>query len=367
MDTTLAHLVDRIRAATAGATSLRIRGSGSKDFYGQALQGEILDTRALKGIVSYEPSELVVTVRAGTALAELEAVLAGQGQYLAFEPPHFGTGATVGGMVSAGLAGPARAASGAVRDYVLGVQMVNGKAELLSFGGQVMKNVAGYDLSRLMTGSLGTLGVITEVSLKVLPLPMAQATLLFAFDQARALRQLNQWAGQPLPVNASYWAAEQGGGRLYLRLRGALAAVQAACRSLGGERIDDAGAAAHWQALREQTRPSFVLEAGQCLWRLSVPDTTGRLDLQLDAEPAIEWGGALRWVKAPAQAAASLRAAASAAGGSATLFRQAAGEATLQPAVFHPLAAPLQRIHRDLKKQFDPAGVFNRARMYADF
>ena len=376
MDSALSPLVERIRAAAASATPLRIRGGGSKDFYGQALQGEILDTRALNGIVSYEPSELVVTARAGTLLAELEAVLAGQGQYLAFEPPHFGAGATIGGMVAAGLAGPARPAAGAVRDYVLGVQMVNGKAELLSFGGQVMKNVAGYDVSRLMAGSLGTLGVVTEVSLKVLPQATAQATLLFGLDQTAALRQLNTWAGQPLPVNASGWLMERGqdrnrglgSGCLRVRLRGAKAAVEAACRSMGGERQDDAAAAADWNALREQTLPFFALEPGQCLWRLSVPDTTGVLNLGPYEDPIlVEWGGALRWVKAPAHAANSLRAAASAVGGTATLFRCAAGDMARPSAVFHPLAAPLHRIHRELKKQFDPAGIFNRARLYADF
>lgn len=367
MDRALSHLVEQIRAATADATALRIRGGGSKDFYGQSLQGEILDTRALNGIVSYEPSELVVTARAGTALAELEAVLAGQSQHLAFEPPHFGIGATVGGMVAAGLAGPARPAAGAVRDYVLGAQMVNGKAEVLSFGGQVMKNVAGYDVSRLLTGSLGTLGLITEVSLKVLPVATAQATLVFELDQAIALQQLNAWAGRPLPLNASCWGLEQGRGCLHVRLRGAMAAVQAACKSMGGERRDDDAAAGAWNALREQTLPFFKLEGDRCLWRLSVPDATGVLKLNPGEDAGlIEWGGALRWVKAPAHAAASLRAAVDAVGGTATLFRYAVGDTARQQAVFHALAAPLHRIHRALKQQFDPAAIFNRARMYAD-
>lgn len=368
MDSPLAHLVDQIRSAAASATALRIRGGGSKDFYGQTLQGEILDTRPLHGIVSYEPSELVVTVRAGTALAELEAVLAEQDQYLAFEPPRFGAAATVGGMVAAGLAGPARPSAGAVRDYVLGVQMVNGKAEVLRFGGQVMKNVAGYDVSRLMAGSLGTLGLLTEISLKVLPMATAQATLLFELEQARALEQLNRWAGQPLPINASCWVMDQDRGCLYVRLRGALAAVQAACRGMGGERKDDAAVADDWDALREQTLPFFALQGEQCLWRLSVPDTSGVLDLGLGEDCVlVEWGGALRWAKAPAHAAESVRTAVSPVGGTATLFRFAAGAATRQQTVFHPLTPTLHRIHRDLKKQFDPAAIFNRARMYADF
>lgn len=367
MDSALSILVDQIRAATAGATPLRIRGGGSKDFYGQTLQGEILDTRVLSGIVSYEPSELVVTARAGTPLAELEALLSPCAQHLAFEPPHFGDGATVGGMVAVALAGPARSAAGAVRDYVLGVQMVNGNAEVLSFGGQVMKNVAGYDVSRLMAGALGTLGLITEVSLKVLPMATAQATLRFELDQATALRQLNAWAGQPLPLNASYWELENGKGRLCVRLRGAMAAVHAACKSMGGERRDEVMATRDWTALREQTLPFFKLEADQCLWRLSVPDTTGLLRLEGGEDTGlVEWGGALRWIKAPAQAAVRLRVAAEAVGGTATLFRFAAGDTAREQAVFHGLSVPLSRIHQALKKQFDPAAIFNRARMYAN-
>ncbi|MEY4884616.1 MAG: glycolate oxidase subunit GlcE [Pseudomonadota bacterium] len=383
MDFVLAQLVDRIHAAVAQSAPLRIRGGGSKDFYGQTLQGDLLDTRTLQGIVSYEPSELVVTVRAGTPLAELEAALAEQGQYLPFEPPHFAPGAggpaTVGGMVAAGLGGPARAAVGNVRDYVLGVQIINGKGELLTFGGQVMKNVAGYDVSRLMAGSLGTLGVITEVSLKVLPVAVAEATLLFHLDQASAIKQLNTWGGKPLPINASCWVNHHAHDSatpastpannparnpcLTVRLRGARAAVDAACRSMGGERQDTAAAVRDWHALREQTGPFFTRQRDQCLWRLSLPDTASPLNL---GETLIEWGGAQRWVKAPASEATRLREAVSAVGGSATLFIAAHACPTRAEAVFHPLKAPLDRIHRDLKRQFDPAGIFNPERLYAD-
>ena len=195
MDPALRQIAERIRAAAAERTLLRIRGGGTKDFYGEPPRGEPLSTGELQGLVSYEPSELVVTVRAGTPLAELEAALAAQGQCLPFEPPRFDRGGTVGGMVAAGLSGPARASAGAVRDYVLGAQLLNGRGELLSFGGQVMKNVAGYDVSRVLAGSLGVLGLITEVSLKVLPLPPAEATLVFDCHQADALRLLNGWGG----------------------------------------------------------------------------------------------------------------------------------------------------------------------------
>ena len=358
MDTALHHITERVRAAAADGTPLRIRGGGSKDFYGQTLQGELLDTRPLSGIVSYEPSELVVTVRAGTPLAEVEEVLSERGQYLPFEPPHYAQGgamATVGGMVAAGLNGPARASVGAVRDYVLGSTLLNGKGELLTFGGQVMKNVAGYDVSRLLAGSLGTLGLITEVSLKVLPRAVAEATLVFELDEAQALAQLNRWGAQPLPVNASCWHA----GALMLRLRGAHAAVEAAKKTLGGQPMDDGAAALLWNALREQTAPFFELAEGEALMRLSVPDTAPPLGL---GPTLIEWGGAQRWLKLPLSATAP-QAVPAGIPGHATLFRGGDKSA----GVFTPLAAPLDRITRELKKQFDPAGIFNRGRMYPDF
>ncbi|HSN79634.1 MAG TPA: glycolate oxidase subunit GlcE, partial [Rhodoferax sp.] len=198
MDTALQHLIEHIQTAATQRTPLRIRGGGSKDFYGETLQGELLETTAYHGIVSYEPSELVVTVRAGTPLAELEAALAEKGQCLAFEPPRFGTASgTCGGMVAGGLSGPARASVGGVRDYVLGLQLINGRGEHLTFGGQVMKNVAGYDVSRLMVGAMGTLGLLTEISLTVLPVAPAEATLVFELDQASALAQLHRWGAQP--------------------------------------------------------------------------------------------------------------------------------------------------------------------------
>jgi glycolate oxidase FAD binding subunit len=363
MDPVLATLLDRVRAAAAAGRALAIRGGGSKDFYGEPVGGERLETGALRGIVSYEPSELVVTVRAGTPLAELEQVLAERGQSLPFEPPHFGPGATVGGMVAAGLSGPARASVGSVRDYVLGLQLLNGRAEHLVFGGQVMKNVAGYDVSRLMVGALGTLGLITEVSLKVLPLAPAEATLKFALTLAEALKKLNAWGGQPLPLNASCWLQEAGGdGTLYLRLRGAVAAVEAACRSLGGERLDAAQAAPDWAACREQKLPWFDALGARDLWRLSVPQTAPVLELP--EPPLIEWHGAQRWVRAAPGDAQRVRDAAVRAGGHATLFRSdrpgALGRMTA-------LAPALAAIHERLKKQFDPAAIFNRGRLYPHF
>lgn len=366
----------RIRAAAESGTPLRIRGGGSKDFYGERLEGELLETAPLAGISSYEPTELVVTARAGTPLAMLEAALAERGQCLAFEPPRFrrpgaggengaGTGATtVGGMVAAGLTGPARASVGSVRDYVLGLTMINGRGQVLTFGGQVMKNVAGYDVSRLMAGALGTLGLIAEVSLKVLPLAPAEATLKFEMSQADALRRLNAWGGQPLPLNASCWLDEAGVPTLYLRLRGAVAAVEAACKSIGGERQDNAQAAAHWMRCRDQRLPWFEQRGGRDLWRLSVAQTAPVLDLP--QSPLVEWHGGQRWVCAQPDDAARLREAARRAGGHATLFLAGSGRSAPAADRFAPLAPPLDRIHRELKRQFDPAGIFNRGRLYAD-
>jgi glycolate oxidase FAD binding subunit len=353
MQALIAQYAERIRAAASGKKPLRLRGGGSKDFYGQALAGEVLDTRAHSGIVAYEPTELVVTVRGGTPLAELEAALRAQGQHLAFEPPHFGAGATVGGMVAAGLSGPRRQAAGAVRDFVLGVRLLDGRGNDLKFGGQVMKNVAGYDVSRPMAGSLGTLGLLLEVSLKVLPLPFAEATLQLELPQDKAIAMLNHWGGQPLPISACAWAD----GELSLRLSGAASAVKAAHETIGGEAVPPEPAKGYWRAIREQTAPFFG--GDKPLWRLSLPSVAP--PLALPGEQLIEWGGALRWLASNADAR-TIREAAEQAGGHATLFRAADKSA----GAFTPLAPALAQIHRKLKQAFDPAGVFNPGRMYPD-
>jgi glycolate oxidase FAD binding subunit len=348
------RLRERIREAAGRAAPLRLRGAGSKDFYGGTLRGEVLDTRAHAGIVDYEPTELVVTARCGTPLAELEGALAAQGQMLAFEPPHFGSGATLGGCVAAGLSGPRRAAAGALRDFVLGARLIDGRARELAFGGRVMKNVAGYDVSRLLAGSLGTLGLILEVSFKVLPRPAAEHTLRLELPQHKALESLNRWAGAPLPVSASAWRD----GELWVRLSGAERVVRAAALKLGGDALEGAHAGRFWSGIREQTDPWFAGDVP--LWRLSLPSAAAPLELA--GAPLIEWGGALRWLRSRADAA-TVRAAAAAAGGHATLFRggdKAAG-------VFAPLAPALARLHRELKAAFDPAGVLNPGRLYPDF
>jgi FAD/FMN-containing dehydrogenase len=351
-------VIDRIQSARSRRVALDIRGGGTKAFYGEAPRGEPLDLRALSGISSYEPSELVVTARAGTSLAELESVLAERGQCLPFEPPRFAAGGTVGGMVAAGLSGPARASVGAMRDYVLGVTMLNGRGEILTFGGQVMKNVAGYDVSRLMAGSWGVLGVLCEVSLKVLGNRGATATLAFEWDKQHALAELARWNALPLPLNASAWHE----GCLRVRLAGAREAVLGACRTLGGNRLEPDVAARWWTDVRDQSHAFFKLSPtdlarGECLWRLSVPASAAGMP----GAQFIEWGGAQRWWRTDA-AAAEVRGAAASAGGHATLVRAA----DKSPGAFAPLTESLMRIHRSLKSAFDPDRVFNPGRLYAD-
>jgi glycolate oxidase FAD binding subunit len=340
-------------SATRSGTALRIRGNGTKDWYGQELNGEPLDTTAYSGIISYDPTELVVTARAGTNLREIGKALAEKKQMLAFEPPRFDGLATVGGIVASGLSGPRRQAVGSVRDFVLGTVLMDGKGETLHFGGQVMKNVAGYDVSRLLTGSLGTLGLILEVSLKVLPRPFAQHSLQFAMSEQDALHQLNVWGGQPLPLSASCWV----NGNLYVRLSGAQAAVDAAIAKMGGTDLPEAEN--FWDGVREQTH-TFFSEPQQALWRLSLP--TVAPPLALPGEQMIEWGGALRWLRTTADAE-TIRSVAANAGGHATLYK--GGDKSV--GVFQPLAPAVARIHRNLKQAFDPAGIFNPRRMYTDF
>jgi len=353
----LTELCDRVRAAAAAREPLCIRGGSTKDFYGQPPAGQPLDMRGCRGIVSYEPTELVITARCGTPLAEVEAALAERGQMLAFEPPAFGGAATIGGVIAAGLSGPRRASAGAARDFVLGATLLDAGGRELRFGGQVMKNVAGYDVSRLACGSLGILGPIVEVSLKVLPLPAAETSVRLRIDEAAALRAVNEWGGQPLPLSASAWCE----GALTLRLSGAPAAVEAAAtrfeREHGAQRLDPAQAAAYWAGIREQSDPFF--EGALSLWRLSLPATAPMVDLP--GARMFEWGGAQRWLRGDAPAE-TVRAAAARFGGTAALFRGGDRSA----GVFHPLAPVNAALQRRLKDAFDPGRIFNPGRMYPD-
>jgi glycolate oxidase FAD binding subunit len=354
MDAVVSEWSERVRRAAESRAPIRIHGGDTKRFYGNRCEGEPLDVRACHGIVSYEPSELVITVRAGTPLAAIEKTLAQHKQVLAFEPPHFGAGATVGGCIAAGLAGPRRAAagpvSGAVRDHVLGAKLLDGRGKLLQFGGTVMKNVAGYDVARALAGSLGVLGVLIEISIKVLPAPLVETTLQFEMPQSEALRKLNEWGGKPWPISASVWSE----GVLRVRLSGSRAAVESARTSLGGSQEANND---YWLGLREHTLPFFLGESS--LWRLSVPSIAP--ELEFPQPPLIEWGGALRWVRSD-WPAAKIRDLTAAVGGHATLFRGDACDA----GVFTPLSPAALALHQRLKAEFDPAGVFNRGRLYAE-
>jgi glycolate oxidase FAD binding subunit len=350
MNEFISQLSERVKQHAASKKPLNIRGGNTKAFYGGVANGEALDMRAYSGIIDYEPKELVLTVRAGTTLAEIEATMVRENQMLPFEPPHFAEGATIGGTVATGLSGPRRAYAGAVRDFVLGTRIVNGKGEDLNFGGRVIKNVAGYDVSRLMTGAMGTLGVLLDLSFKVLPIPGAEATLRYEMDEATAIQRTNEWAGKPLPLSASSWCD----GALMVRLSGAIAGVKAAREKLGGEVVDDNAANDFWCGLRDHRAGFF--QTDKPLWRLSVPSTTAPLGLNMPQ--LIEWGGALRWVSGDAEIAA-LRAKVEAIGGHVTLFR--GGNKSM--GVFHPLQPVLAKIHRNLKNAFDPENILNPGRM----
>ena len=338
-----------VRKAAAARSPLAICGNGSKCFLTGDIEGAVLDVTGHHGIVSYEPTELVITTRAGTPLTEIEATLAAHDQMLGFEPPHYGPGATLGGTIACNLSGPRRPYSGAARDFVLGARIVNGKGEILKFGGQVMKNVAGYDASRLMAGSYGTLGVLLDISLKVLPKPAQESTLTFEMSADKAIRKMNTWAGQPLPLSAACHL----GDTLYVRLSGTDTGVRAAHIKLGGEL--DTGGTAFWQELREHQLMFFAGEAP--LWRLSVPAAAPLLDLP--GKCLLDWGGAQRWLRTTVDEA-DIHRAAEATGGHATPWRIAGRKrSTRAPTVTSA------RLARDLRRAFDPYAIFNPALSHA--
>lgn len=353
MDKILQQFREQILTASAEQQVLRIEGGGTKQWYGNPMvaTSAVLNTQSYQGVISYEPTELVISARCGTSLKEIETLLDQHGQMLAFEPPHFGAAATISGMLATGLSGPRRASVGAARDFVLGVSLMNGAGEILRFGGQVMKNVAGYDVSRLMAGSLGSLGLILDVSLKVLPKPVAETSLMFAMSEVDALTQLNRWAGQALPISASSYYA----GRLMLRLSGSEAALRVAKQKLGGQEIDSA--TAYWTSLREQSHHFFTPEEDYALWRVSLPSTAAALKLR--SKTLIEWGGAQRWLWTN-EDEVTLRSSVQTMGGHVTRFRYG----TASTPALTELSAPLLKIHRQLKAAFDPAMIFNRGRLF---
>ena len=368
---------EQILAAAKNKTPLSIEGGGTKSWYGNANSYAKLDTRPYSGILEYQPEELVITACVGTPLKEIEAALAEKNQVLAFEPPHFGDTATFGGAIAAGLAGPGRISVGNLRDFVLGTRILDGKGQDLSFGGKVMKNVAGYDVSRLLPGSMGTLSLLLEASVKVLPRPAATTSLRCNITQARALQLLNEWAGQPLPLSASCWigSSKGGDGELTIRLAGAAAAVKAAIPLMGAAvnaaELDPKVATEFWSALREQQLPVFSkLSSDETLYRLALPAACGPLALQnTSGDIALEWHGQQRWFTAPGDDAtfASIKALANANGGHATRFKQGSSvdpskqRFTLLSEQAHSTA--LEAVQARLRAAFDPAGVFATSRL----
>lgn len=338
-------------AAAAARSPLHIVGGNSKQFLGRSAHGVPLALGAHSGIVNYEPVELVITARAGTRMRDLEAALTAAGQMLPFEPPHFGDHATLGGTIACGLSGPRRPYAGAARDYVLGVRLINGRGEILKFGGEVMKNVAGYDVSRLMTGAMGTLGVLLDVSLRVLPRPHTELTLVQQHPPAAALGVMRELAARPWPLSALCYD----GDHVYLRLSGAASAVDGARRHIGGDILNDGHDL--WHGIREQRHTFFQGPAP--LWRISLPAGAPALDLA--GQYLHDWGGMQRWFKGAAEAH-QLRARVAAMGGHATLYR---GDQAGQ--VFHPLPAGLMALHRNIKQAFDPHGIFNPGRLYEEW
>jgi len=343
-------LQQQIAQAFSSNSPLRICGGGSKDFYGRKIQGDNINVAEHCGIISYEPTELVITARAGTLLSDIENSLSEKGQMLGFEPPHFSDTATLGGTIACNLSGPRRPYRGAARDYVLGSTILNGKAEKLHFGGEVMKNVAGYDVSRLMCGSLGTIGLLLDVSLKVIPKPEAESTVILECDVQTAIDKMHQWVQQSLPISACSYA----NGTLYARLASNEASIKLAHQYMGGELINDTK---YWQQLKEQQLDFFHTEMP--IWRLSLASNAAPLNLQ--GEIIYDWGGALRWLRSD-ESADKIRHAVEALGGHATLFRNNVNQ--LDP--FHELSPGIHAMHRQLKLAFDPANILNPGRMYAD-
>lgn len=348
------ELQDRVRAALNDKTPLKIIGGNSKYFYGNDVSKqkntEVLETRIHQGIISYEPSELVITARAGTPLKDIEALLAENNQMLPFEPPHFGEHATLGGAIATGLSGSRRPFTGSARDFVLGTKVITGKGEIMSFGGQVMKNVAGYDVSRLMVGALGTLGILLEVSIKVLPRPYTEITQCLAMPQQEALLTMHELNQTSLPLSALSYE----GGKLYLRLSGAQSAVTSAQSKVGGETL--VHAENFWQQVNEQTHPFF--ENKKSLWRLSVPYIA---DINLNEESFIDWAGALYWLHSD-KSSEEIQQHAIEQGGAATLFRTTENSAER----FSPLQAKIKQLQVNLKMRFDPYGILNYGRLYSD-
>lgn len=348
MNDTAQQLIETVTCAHRAGQSLSIHGGGSKSFLRLQDQGKPISTLQHSGIVSYEPTELVLTVRSGTTIADTESVLRENSQMLAFEPPEF-KGGTIGGAIASGLSGPRRPWAGAARDFVLGTHIINGKGERLRFGGQVMKNVAGYDISRLMAGAYGVLGVILDVSIKVLPRPEMEVTRVFELSVEETIRRISELSGVANPISAACWYQN----RLMVRLSGAEAGVQQASRMLGGELLQDADN--FWLSVRNHTHTFF--QRGS-FWRLSVPPASPHI-LQDTSEQFIDWGGSQRWIRTE-ESPESVAQQALSAGGYAEQWHTS-NKANLR----HPLQKGIRQIHKKIKQAFDPRGILNPGAFYS--
>ncbi len=361
MDFVLSEMIDKVMTARASQRPLYLQGGGTKRFYGEVTppvpNGSQLDLSPYSGVINYQPSELVITAKAGTPLHEIEALLASNRQMLAFEPPRFGPESTIGGCVASGLSGPRRMQAGALRDFVLGATLLDASGTLLGFGGEVMKNVAGYDISRLLAGSMGIFGPMLEVSIKVAPIPLGEETLVLELTEAEALQRFNTWRSKPLPISATCWQLEGNAGVLRVRISGSDPALESARRAVGGERLGEEQAAAYWDSLRDQTHPWFQKRP---LWRVAVPPTTPALGL---GDTLIEWNGGLRWLAGELDAD-TVRNKAIEVGGHAMLYRY---EGTPAVPVFHPVPAGIRVISQRLKQELDPTGMFNPGRLFREF
>ncbi len=341
---------ERVLNAVEESKPLKIVGGNSKAFLGRATTGTLVDVSAYSGVINYEPTELYITARAGTLLSDINNALSENGQMLAFDPPNVTDKTTIGGVVATGLSGSRRPYSGSVRDYVLGIRCINGLGKDLSFGGQVMKNVAGYDLSRLMTGAFGTLGIILEVSLKVVPIPEIEITCSRSMTKENALGQMQGLSAQAIPISASCYD----GGVLHVRLSGNENSVKATSKKIDLDKEEQY--LNFWNELRDYKAPIFDTDIN--IWRISVP-TTANPDIG-DDPYLVDWGGGLYWLNSerPAKEIFDL---AREAGGSAMLFRGT----VLDQELFQPLSKGLLSLHKGLKKAFDPHGILNPGKMYA--
>lgn len=346
-------LQQNVKQAIENRQPVRIFAGNSKSFLGTGPAANPIDVSTHTGIVTYEPTELVITARAGTPLSAVNDELGRHGQMLAFEPPVFNGAATIGGTVASALSGPGRPYLGAVRDHVLGCRMINGQGQHLRFGGEVMKNVAGYDVTRLMTGSMGTLGLLLDLSLKVIPVAECTATVSIESDAYTAIKTMQSLAGKTPLVTASAWYE----GKTSIRLAGVTSAVDAAISQLGGIVEEESG---YWDSLKEQQHNFF--NNSRPLWRLSVPALTPELDLNGDI--LYEWAGTQRWLFSD-EDPERIRSVATQHQGHATLFK---GDDELKRRVgsFQPPDQAILNLHRRLKLEFDPHSIFNPGRLYLD-